>query len=74
MIGIPSDTDKCPNLLVKAIADHLNTGVFIDGTRATTLRAMLVDESLLAEVLEELRLAIATVPVHPYRERSLSLG
>ena len=60
LIGLPSDTDKHPNLLVQATADHLNPGAFIDGLRVSTQNAMFVDDNVLANIQEELTPVIAT--------------
>ena len=51
--------DEHPNLLVQTISDHLITGVFKDGLRVPTQNAMFVDDNILANVQEELTLAIA---------------
>ena len=56
---LPKDTEKCPHLLVKVIADRISKGIVADGKQGTAQSAILVDDSFLSDIWEQLKLTLA---------------
>ena len=59
LMQLPNDNDTCTHLLVQATNDRINKDIFVNDERGPTQNAMLVDDNLLAETWEQLKLVLS---------------
>ena len=55
LVNVPKDAGKCLHLLVQAIAEKINKGVFAEGEQGLTQHDILVDDNLLAGTWENFK-------------------
>ena len=59
LMNLPKGTEKCPHVLVQVTADKIKKGVIACGKRGPIQNAMLANENILADALEQLNLELA---------------
>ena len=47
---LPKDNEKCPHLLVQAIADRINKGIIAEDKWGTTQNAITINDKLIADI------------------------